>query len=153
MLRLIRALAALAVLSAVLVAAPAAPAAAAQKRAAAEDTRLCHHPTWGGTYYCKYGHEARTLPDGTIYFVVVNINYQVWTRWRNAAGQFSQWTSLGGQVWHGAPDGTPDDLLSHVCANGRLQIHVRGTDGNWWYRMRFASGRWTPDWSYVPPGC
>jgi hypothetical protein len=26
------------------------------------------------------------------------------------SGTFSAWTSLGGQVWHGNPDGNPNDL-------------------------------------------
>jgi hypothetical protein len=152
--RWLRALAALTVLSTLLVAVPAAPAAAA------EDKRLCHHETWGGTYYCKYHHEVRTLPNGTIYFIVVNVNYQVWARWRNQYGQFSAWTGLGGQVWRGDPargvaDGTPDDLRTRLC-DDFLVVRVRGTSGEWYWRARLTTGQWTPNWiNYVNliPGC
>lgn len=129
--------------------------------AAAEDRQLCHHPTWGGTYYCKYNHEIQGLPDGTSYFIVVNINYQVWARWRNKYDQLSQWTGLGGQVWHGdpalgIPDGTPDDLRSRTCEGGQMVIRVRGTNGDWYWKMRYTSGQWTPNWiNYATgiPGC
>jgi len=147
MLRFTRALAALAVLSTVLVAVPAAPAAAW------EDKTLCHHVTWGGTYYCKYHHEVETLRDGTIYFFVVNVNYQVWTRWRNPNGQFSQWTGLGGHVWHGNPendgvkDGNPTDIYSQACTNGHLLIGAHGNSGDQYWKARNNAGQWTPTWT------
>jgi hypothetical protein len=156
MLRFTRAIVALTLLSAALVVTSAAPASAW------EDRTLCHHPTWGGTYFCKYHHEVQTLADGTIYFVVVNANYQVWARWRNPNMQFSKWTSLGGTVWHGnpendgIPDGDPNDLASLICSGDRLLIEVRANNGDYYWRMRFNDGSWSTVWvnyDHSSPDC
>ena len=84
--------------------------------AAAEDKRLCHHPSWGGTYYCKYGYEVETI-GGVTYIFVVNINYEVWGRW-HSSGQTSEWRSMGGQAWrsnYADLDADETDLAVRTC--------------------------------------
>jgi hypothetical protein len=156
--KLIMAGAGLAVLGALLVAEPASATPRTQARVVSMTEtsvgtladKTCTHPTFGGTYYCKFGEEFLLFNDGTLEIFVIGTDYAVWTRWRNPSGGLSGWVSLSGQIDH---SGNANDLT--VCwapLRTLPTVNIRGTDSSWWDRTRQATGVWTA-WARRGPVC
>jgi hypothetical protein len=127
-------------LGAGLVATPANAAPAPQ--AAAVDTRQCTDDSYGGTWYCAYGSDSHTFPNGTNQIFVVGTDFAVWTKWRNRNNNYSSWHSLGGEVKHSYNSA---DFGIFTCGSSpNLWVSVRGTNNANYLNVRtYSTGKWS----------
>ena len=124
---------AMAAMAATLVAAPVSASAAA-----AADTSICHDNSYGGNWFCAYGHHSFTFTNGTNQFFVIGPDFAVWTRWRNSSNVYSAWTSLGGTIRHSYSSA---DFKLISCDN-IPSVLVVGTNNYWYINSRKTSGVW-----------
>jgi hypothetical protein len=117
---------------------PAALEEAAGAVTAAANTSTCKDNSYGGTWYCAYGHHSFNLPDGTNQFFVIGTDYAVWTRWRKN-GVYSSWVSLGGQIRRSY---SSSDFKVSSCS-GQPVVFVVGTNNRWYLDVRGSNGKWS----------
>lgn len=105
---------------------------------AAPDTRTCHDPSFGGTWYCGYGLRDFYFSDGTYQVFVIGTNFSVYTRWRSQ-GFYSLWHNMGGQIRRSYSSA---DFRRITCGSQPI-IQVVGTDNRWYSNARRTNGTWT----------
>ncbi|MEE1739037.1 hypothetical protein [Streptomyces sp. BE147] len=97
----------------------------------------------GGVIICEYGVSTVTLPNGTKQEFAIGTDLAVWTRSTNSAGNWSIWTSMGGEWRSGAVVRT-QQVHPYLFA-----IVATGTDNWLWANWRDHEGNWT-GWSHLP---
>jgi hypothetical protein len=106
--------------------------------AAAVDKSHCTDNSYGGDWFCAYGHHSFTFDNGTNQFFVIGPDFAVWTRWRNSSNKYSAWTSLGGTI---RSSYSSSDFKLVTCKN-TVAVTVVGTDNHWYIDSRKSSGSW-----------
>ncbi|MFD7873407.1 glycoside hydrolase family 27 protein [Streptomyces sp. NPDC059766] len=87
-----------------------------------------------------YGRPSGVVDDtGRVHVAVRTADDAVWERTRDASGQWSDWTTLGGTV-----SGSP----TLVASGGTVHLYARAGDYTLWTRSWTASGGWA-GWSKV----
>ncbi|MFI1565146.1 hypothetical protein ACH4ZX_19175 [Streptomyces sp. NPDC020490] len=118
------------------VAAMAAFAAVGAAAAPSQAATSCTHK--GHKYLCDYGISTTKFANGTKQEFVVGTDHAVWTNWTNTDGSWNGWLSMEGWV----QSRIQIDHLQGSLTN--FTIAAIGRDGNYWFRMRYDNGAWTP---------
>jgi hypothetical protein len=129
---------AMALLALVATATTLAAAPVSASAAAAADTSICHDNSYGGDWFCAYGHHSFTFTNGTNQFFVIGPDFAVWTRWRNSSNEYSAWTSLGGTIRSSYSSAD----FKVVGCGGQPSVLVVGTNNHWYINSRKTTGSW-----------
>ncbi|MFQ6144578.1 hypothetical protein ACLMNJ_16100 [Streptomyces seoulensis] len=100
----------------------------------------------GGVYLCEYGVTSYKLPNGTKQEFIVGTDRAVWTRWNDSDGDWTGWTSMGGQAWSTAYAYDYD-----TSDPWTFRVFYYDQSAEYWGRNRDHNGNWSPWTHYDTP--